>query len=344
MQLTLVVRGLLDLLPATLGAADGAAPALTRLLAAASAPEPEDGAANALACRVLGIARQTDWPVAPWLARGAGLDGSAGYWLCAEPAHFVVNRTDVRLDALVHDLNDEESTALRATLATHFAGDGVNVAALDASHWLLGMRGAQSLATVPPDAIFGEPLIAHLPTGADAARWRQWQSEMQMLLFEHPVNTAREAAARKPVNGIWIWGGGAPALAAAPPPLAALYSNARLPALLASARGVVTSSLPGSLEAMRDLSSGSPALAWLELDYSDDASARIASLATLDASWFAPARGAFHNGTIRELEILLVGRDTTLRFEARRLSLARRLRAWTSAPRLSKLLAAATTR
>jgi len=343
MQLTLVVRGLLDLPPATLAAADSAASALTRLLAAASAAQSEPGAASAVACQVLGIARQTDWPVAPWLARGAGIDAGAGYWLCAEPAHFVVNRTDVRLEALVDDLDAEESAALRATLATHFAPDGVTVAALDASHWLLGTRDAQALTTVPPDATFGEPLIAHLPSGADAARWQQWQSEIQMLLFEHPVNVAREAASKKTVNGVWIWGGGAPALAAAAPELAALYANARLPTLLASARGVATFALPNSLEAMRDQSTLSPALAWLELEDGDD-SARIASLAALDASWFAPARGAFHNGTIRALEIILVGRDAALRYEARRLSLARRLRAWTSAPRLSRLLTAATRR
>jgi len=342
MQLTLVVRGLLDLPPAMLATADSAAPALTRLIAAASAAPSDPGSESAVACQVLGITRQTDWPVAPWLARGAGIDAGAGYWLCAEPAHFVVNRTDVRLEALVGDLDAEESAALRATLATHFADDGVSVAALDASHWLLGTRDTQSLATVPPDAIFGEPLIAHLPSGADAARWQQWQSEIQMLLFEHPVNTAREAASKKSVNGVWIWGGGAPALAAAPPRLAALYSDARLPALLARARGVVTSALPGSLEAMRDQSTLSPALAWLELNEGGDDSARVESLSALDATWFAPARGAFHNGTIRQLEIVLVGRDATLHYEARRLSLARRLRAWTSAPRLSKLLAAAT--
>ena len=231
---------------------------------------------------------------------------------------------------------------MRATLATHFSGDGVNVAALDASHWLFGTRDAQSLATVPPDAILGEPLIAHLPSGADAARWRQWQSEIQMLLFEHPVNMARESSLKKPVNGVWIWGGGAPALAAPAPRLAALYSNARLPALLARARGVVTSALPNSLEAMLDQSTLLARAGVARTDDSGDDSARIASLSALDASWFAPARGAFHNGTIRALEIILVGRDATLRYEARRLSLARRLRAWTSAPRLSRLLASPT--
>jgi hypothetical protein len=341
MQLTLVVCGLLDLEPTALVALDGAAPALTRLLATAGAATSAEGGPAAVVCRALDITQQTDWPVAPWLARSAGVQASAPYWLCAEPANLVVNRSDVRLDALVHDLDDAESAALRASLNAHFSNDGVQVAAIDASHWVLGVREPQVLSTVPPDGAIGAPLLPYLPTGEDAPRWRKWQSEIQMLLFEHPVNQSREAAGKKPVNALWLWGGGAPALAAAPPRLAMVHADAWLPIALARARGVSAAPLTPSLEALRDHSSQSPSLAWLEPSDIGDATPLAGSLASLDFHWFAPARGAFQNGTIRELDIIVAGRSASKRFVARRLSLARRLRTWTSAPKLSKLVSAA---
>jgi len=338
MQLTLVVCGLLDLEPAALGALDVSAPALTRLLATAGATTIADGGAPAVACRELDITQQTDWPVAPWLARAAGVQATAPYWLCAEPASLVVNRSDVRLEGLVRDLDEAESAALRATLNAHFSNDGVQVDSIDHSHWLLGVREPQALSTVPPDRAIGAPLLPCLPTGDDAPRWRRWQSEIQMLLFEHPVNQSREAAGKKSVNALWLWGGGAPALAAAPPRLAMMHADAWLPVALARARGVSVAPLSPTLEALRDRSSQSPSLAWLEANDTGDAGALAASLAALDFDWFAPARGAFQNGTIRELDIIVAGRSASMRFAARRLSLARRLRAWTSAPKLSRLL------
>lgn len=337
MQLTLVVCGLLDLPAPALAAAGASAPALTRLLATAGAPAVERDGALAVACTALDIVRQSDWPAAPWLAHDAGIDTRAAYWLCANPARFVVNRSDVRLDGIVHEVTDAEAAALMATLNAHFANEGVTLTAFDAAHWLVGAATSQALSTSQAETALGEALLPHLPTGTDATRWRAWQNEMQMLLFEHPVNREREAAGKPPINGVWLWGGGAPALAAPVPRLAALYADAWLPGALARARGVACAALPASLEALRDRSALSPALAWIEPE--DLPQAPAPTLAMLDANWFAPARGAFQNGSIRGLEIVLVGRSSALRFGARRLSLARRLRTWGAAPSLPRLLA-----
>ena len=73
MQLTLVVPGLLDLPASVLASVDAHAPALSRLLASSDRPTSEDDGLVASACRACGIARQEDWPVAPWLARAAGI-------------------------------------------------------------------------------------------------------------------------------------------------------------------------------------------------------------------------------------------------------------------------------
>jgi hypothetical protein len=339
MHLTLVVSGLLDISAPLLDGIDAGAPALTRLLAAAGAPSVERDGAIAVACTALGIAKQHDWPVAPWLAHAAAIDATAAYWLCADPAIFTVGRGDVRLSAVVGDLESTETTAVLSTINTHFASDGIRFEALDPARWLVGAVATQSLSTLPPEHVIGKPLLGHLPEGTDAARWRNWQNEIQMLLFEHPVNIAREAAGRPVVNSVWFWGGGATASTRPHPRIATLYANAWRLRELARAVDLVCMPLPESLDVLRDKSSRSPAMAWLESPIGADPQQRANWLTALDRDWATPARGAFHNGTIKGLDIVLTGRSSAVHFGGKRLSLARRLQTWRSTPRLSKVLA-----
>src|ERR1700682_2303791 len=95
MQLTLVLPNLLDAPPAALAAAD--APALARMLSTAADPILEPDGPLAIACANIGIAKQNDWPVAPWLARAAGFDPGSRYWLCADPVTLDGGRAAGRL-------------------------------------------------------------------------------------------------------------------------------------------------------------------------------------------------------------------------------------------------------
>ena len=341
MELTLVISGLLDIAVSALADADAGAPALARLVDAAQSPAIDRDSNVAIACSALGIARQRDWPVAAFLARAAGIDPGAGYWLCAEPATFVVGQADVRLSGLVRDLGEPESSALLATLNAHFASDGVCFVALEASRWLVGADAEQALVTHPPDAVLGAPLLALLPTGADAPRWRRWQSEMQMMLFEHPVNRARESAGRAPVNGVWLWGGGTPVAGSPPARIATLHTDAWLPRELARGAGVASASVPPSFDALRGKDAVSPVLVWLDAPDAGEAERLAKWLAAVDRDWVRPAANALNAGQISRLDLALSGRATTLRFSTQRLSFARRLRNWRAAPRLSALLATA---
>ena len=170
MHFTIVVPGLLDWPLVALAAVEKEAPALARLLAAAPSPTIEEDGLVATACRYCGISKQQDWPVAPWLARAAGLDTDGAYWLC---------------------------------------DDGIRFFAPEPARWFARVEHAPRLVTFPPEAALGAPLVPYLAAGPDAARWRRWQSEMQMLLFEHAVNFSREQSGRAAVDSVWLWGGGA---------------------------------------------------------------------------------------------------------------------------------------
>ena len=332
MQLTLVLPGPLDWPASVLASLDPHAGALARLLASGEGPAAEEDGLVASACRVCGIARQGDLPVAPWLAHAAGLAPQRAYWLCAEPATLVVGQDDVRLRGLVEDLTAADAAELCALLNAHFVGDGVRFLAPTPVHWFARVEQVQMLTTRPPEAAQGASLHAFLPSGADAGRWKRWQSEAQMLLFEHPVNQRREREGAAPVNSVWLWGGGRyePTDANA----TAIFADDRRMRALARGAALDIAPVPTGFDALPRVPR---AAVWLE---PIDAGAAPARLAAIDRAWMAPVTRALDAGSLREVELVLGGRERALRFRVRRNSLARRLRALFAPPRLSPLLAA----
>jgi hypothetical protein len=314
MRLTLVVPGLLDLPPALLASVDARAPALSRLLASGGPPSSEQDGGIAAPCRACGIARQDDWPVAPTLARAAGIDPGAAYWLCAEPATIAIGADSVRLAALVSDLAPEDAQAIAETLNAHFASDGIAFVAPAPSRWFVRAAQPQRLATRPPEAALGAPLLPFLPAGPDAPRWRRWQTEIEMLLFEHPVARARERAGESPLNGLWLWGGGvdhARATAAA-----TIFARAARVVDLARGSAIGARPPPASFDALPRVDS---AAVWIELDAQD-----AERLQALDRAWMAPVERALDAAQLASAEIVLAGRERALRFRPKRATLAQR--------------------
>lgn len=78
-------------------------------------------------------------------------------------------------------------------------------------------------AQVSPILARGASPDEFMPAGEASRAHDRLQSEVQMCLFESPVNQRRMAAGQRPVNALWLWGGGD----------AASQSAAVLPALYA---------------------------------------------------------------------------------------------------------------
>jgi hypothetical protein len=335
MQLTLVLPNLLDVPPAALAAVN--APALGRLLSTAAAPILEPDGPLAIACASIGITKQNDWPVAPWLARAAGIDPGSRYWLCAEPVTLDVGRVEVRLAGVVRDLDAADGIALLSSLRAQFGSDGIEFLEGGPGRWWVTLAEAQQLETSQPDAVLGKPLIAYLPRGADAARWRRWQSEIQMLLFEHPVNRLREASGLRPVNDIWMWGGGtlratAPAAAAA-----AVFTQTPLVGDLARAVGASSVAVPASFAAFRAAPRAASALVWLDTLNAPDLQQQLVAF---DSGWAAPLERALDKHQL-DLRLVIAGSGTALSFTPHGGGAMQRLRRrWSPAPSLPALLSA----
>jgi hypothetical protein len=316
MRCTLVVPGLLDWPSSALAGVAREAPALSRLLAADASPTREPDGQVASACRVCEIAQQRDWPVAPWLARAAGIAVGSAYWLCADPAQFLVGSSDVRLGGLIGDLEVTDAQALVALLNAHFAGDGMRFFAPTPAHWFACADPPPRIVTRPPDAAVGAPLIPYLASGPDAARWRRWQSELQMLFFEHAVNRRREASLCTPVDGLWFWGGGTltPPATLAPQ----IFADGGLVSTLGRSVGLTCAPLPAAFAALPTVAACAVWLAAIEGEN------REAQLAAADRAWMAPAERALDAGRLSAVELILTGRALALRFRLPRPSRGRR--------------------
>lgn len=195
MRITLVVPGLLALPSEALARIS----ALSRLAALATVESCPDLDTALLADL------NSDLPPAPLAALGAGLDLGQAWVVRADPVALVVGRNDVRLAGFAFDLDEAERGGLIALFNAHFAEDGLAFAAPRADAWFASSATTHEIATTSVDAIGGKPLRDRLPTGRDAARWRRWLTEAQMLLHDHPL-ARREGT---PVHGLWFSGGGA---------------------------------------------------------------------------------------------------------------------------------------
>ena len=138
----------------------------------------------------------------------AGNQAGSAYWLYAAPVHLVLQRDTFSLAAPVPlVLEAGEVDALTAALNQHFSSDGL-MFFWHENKWFLSLQTNPKINTNAPQAAINKDISAYLPTGEGATKWASFSNEIQMLLFEHPVNIAREAKGLPAINSIWCYGGG----------------------------------------------------------------------------------------------------------------------------------------
>lgn len=204
MRLLLALPALLARPPATLSPL----PALGRLLQAGGVPRLAAGGVAEWLAAHLGVARGDDVAFAAMRRRAEGRDPQDHWWLAADPVTLVAGRDDVRIAGTVDALTAEEAAGLAARLDRHFAADGIRFEFTAAGRGYARAARDYAIATTPLARAVGVSLRDLLPHGPDAALWRCWGQEIEMLLHADPVNAAREARGLPPANGLWLSGAG----------------------------------------------------------------------------------------------------------------------------------------
>lgn len=183
-------------------------PALETLVARGRQESSSPVGIEGALCRAWGIARQRDWP---WASLSLSVDGGTpdqAYWLRADPVHIRIQRDRlILLGGELLDLQPEEAAALCADLHSHFS-EAFHPLPLQPERWYCRMERDPQIETTPLSLAVGRPIDPMLPRGTETLKWRALLNEIQMLLFNHPVNQEREAHSLPMINSVWLWGGG----------------------------------------------------------------------------------------------------------------------------------------
>lgn len=132
---------------------------------------------------------------------------TTAYWLLVTPVHLTLQRDFFSMTAKLTP-SDADSLSFIASLNAHFADDGYIFSLTPSQQWILKLPQRRRLITVPYSQVLGRDTRPYMSTGEDVAWAAQLTNEVQMLLFEHPINQAREARGELAINSIWLSGTG----------------------------------------------------------------------------------------------------------------------------------------
>lgn len=154
----------------------------------------------------------------PWAARHLredGLDPGDLAWGELTPAHWHVAAEQISLgNPSLLGLEADESRELLEAIRPLFEEDGWQLVWGSPTRWYVAHASLADLPCASIDRVIGRNVDLWLRTpggqGADArlARLRRLQNEVQMTLFQHPLNDRREDRGVLPVNSFWLSGCG----------------------------------------------------------------------------------------------------------------------------------------
>ncbi|PUE53230.1 hypothetical protein [Limnohabitans parvus] len=147
----------------------------------------------------------TTLPWAAWQTRQSSPEPQA--WMT--PCHWQIGMDQVvMLDPASLSLSDEESQQLLQAMQPFLQEDGLQVTWHSALKWHVQGSMLADLSCACLDRVIGQNVKDWMPTGTAERPLQRLQSEMQMLLYNHPVNNARDARRQIAVNSFWLHGAG----------------------------------------------------------------------------------------------------------------------------------------
>jgi hypothetical protein len=174
-----------------------------------------------------------------------------------------------------------------------------------------------------------------LPSGADALTWHRVFNEIQMLLYDHPVNVEREQRGEPVVNSVWFWGGGVKASVRGRP-CDALWADDALAVALGSVADIAVSARPRNAAEWRHAAGpadgeGSSLIVLDQLASAaahEDSTAWQSEIMALEANWFSPLSQHLRERRLACVTLVVPGEAACWRFEVRATDL---LKFWRSA-------------
>jgi hypothetical protein len=148
-------------------------------------------------------------PWAAWQVQQEHRGSNVEPWAWLTPCHWQMGIDRATLlppDTL--QLSDSDARTLIAAMQPYFEQDDIHLIYHTPARWLARGEPLRSLQTASLDRAVGQAVDTWLPRGPSARTLRRLQSEMQMLLYTHPINDERQRDGLLPVNSFWLSGSG----------------------------------------------------------------------------------------------------------------------------------------
>ena len=134
-----------------------------------------------------------------------GAKPSFGKEVIMTPCHWQVGMNEVTLlKPQELALNEDESRQLLSAIQPYFEEDGLQVVYESPLVWRVTGDLLDDLPLASIERVVGQNIKPWMPEHQRAKALQRLQSEMQMLLYHHPVNDERSLKGRWSVNSFWL--------------------------------------------------------------------------------------------------------------------------------------------
>lgn len=269
-------------------------------------------------CDAFGV---TGLAIAPVTLRGDGIEPGAAYWLRADPVHLHIRHDQMMVQPL-GTVGQEDATQFCESLNRHFASEGLQFMAPNPQRWYLQLQCEPMITTHSLYEAAGGDVRDYQPEGAEALRWDGLLNEIQMMLFQHPANHAREERGELPVNSLWLWGGGyAPEKLNRP--CSRMFTDSHLGTAFATVAGVEHADLPGTAAQYFPDHESRTLIIWDGLRLAlqrGDLDGWCKSLRNFERECVAPLFQALRRGMLEKITLDVLQKNTSRRFILTRLA------------------------
>ena len=129
---------------------------------------------------------------------------ASSHWLKATPISIATDQNSAYVLNASLQLSKQEIQLLTTDLNQLFFQDGL-IFHVSEDELLLELTKPLEVTTSPLYEIINKNVAEYLPKGSNKSFWHKLFIEVQMFLYQHPLNRAREQKFQPTISALWFW-------------------------------------------------------------------------------------------------------------------------------------------